>query len=125
VARYEGSGVMTNKDGHRRFGNIRPLPSGRFQIRYPGPDGRMRTGADTYPDKRSADRALSLVEGQMITGEWTDRSVPRSRSRSTRTGGSISAPTFGPGQSSCTGGCWPGTSARTWAGYPSGRSAPK
>jgi integrase len=32
----------------------------------------MRTGADTYPDKRSADRALSLIEGQMITGEWTD-----------------------------------------------------
>jgi integrase len=44
----------------------------RPQIRYPGPDGRMRTGADTYPDKRTADRALSLVEGQMITGEWTD-----------------------------------------------------
>jgi len=64
--------VMANKDGHRRFGNIRALPSGRVQIRYPGPDGRMRTGADTYPDKRSADRALSLIEGQMITGEWTD-----------------------------------------------------
>ena len=63
---------MANKDGHRRFGNIRHLPSGRFQIRYPGPDGRMRTGADTYPDKRSADRALSLTQAQMITGEWTD-----------------------------------------------------
>ena len=63
---------MANKDGHRRFGSIRVLPSGRVQIRYPGPDGRMRTGADTYPDKRSADRALSLIEGQMITGEWTD-----------------------------------------------------
>jgi integrase len=63
---------MTNKDGHRRFGSIRTLPSGRFQIRYPGPDGRLRTGADTYPDKRSADRALSLIEGQMMSGEWTD-----------------------------------------------------
>lgn len=63
---------MPNKPGHRRFGNLRKLPSGRFQIRYPGPDGRMRTGADTYPDKRSADRALSLIEGQMITGQWTD-----------------------------------------------------
>jgi integrase len=63
---------MTNKDGHRRFGSIRTLPSGRFQIRYPGPDGRLRTGADTYQDKRSADRALSLIEGQMMSGEWTD-----------------------------------------------------
>ncbi|MGH3407163.1 MAG: tyrosine-type recombinase/integrase [Streptosporangiaceae bacterium] len=63
---------MANKDGHRRFGSIRALSSGRYQIRYPGPDGRLRTGADTYADKRSADRALSLIEGQMMTGEWTD-----------------------------------------------------
>ncbi len=63
---------MANKDGHRRFGSIRKLPSGRLQIRYPGPDGRLRTGADTYPDKRSADRALSLIEAQLLTGEWTD-----------------------------------------------------
>ena len=27
---------MANKDGHRRFGNVRKLPSGRIQIRYPG-----------------------------------------------------------------------------------------
>ena len=45
---------MANKDGHRRFGNVRKLPSGRFQIRYPGPDGRLRSGTVTYPDKRSA-----------------------------------------------------------------------
>ncbi len=63
---------MANKDGHRRFGNVRKLPSGRFQIRYPGPDGRLRTGADTYPDRRAAGRALSLVEGQLLTGDWTD-----------------------------------------------------
>ncbi len=63
---------MANKSGHRRFGNIRKLPSGRFQIRYPGPDGRMRTGADTYESKSWADRALSLIEAQMTTGEWTD-----------------------------------------------------
>lgn len=63
---------MANKDGHRRFGSIRKLPSGRYQIRYPGPDGRLRTGADTYENKTSSDRALSLVEGQMMSGEWTD-----------------------------------------------------
>ncbi|GLW10337.1 hypothetical protein Misp01_54650 [Microtetraspora sp. NBRC 13810] len=63
---------MANKDGHRRFGNIRKLPSGRFQIRYPGPDGRMRTGSETYERKGDAERALSLVEAQIIKGEWTD-----------------------------------------------------
>jgi hypothetical protein len=39
---------MANKGGHRRFGNVRKLPSGRLQVRYPGPDGRTRTGPETY-----------------------------------------------------------------------------
>ncbi|MEU8150704.1 site-specific integrase [Nonomuraea sp. NPDC048901] len=63
---------MANKENHRRFGNIRKLPSGRFQIRYPGPDGRIRTGEDTYERKGDADRALTLIEGQILSGEWTD-----------------------------------------------------
>jgi integrase len=63
---------MPNKDGHRRFGNVRKLPSGRFQIRYPGPDGRLRTGQDTYERKGDAERALSLIEAQLVTGDWTD-----------------------------------------------------
>ncbi len=63
---------MANKDGHRRFGSIRQLPSGRFQIRYPGPDGRMRTGPETYARISDAEKALVLIEAQMTTGEWTD-----------------------------------------------------
>ncbi len=63
---------MANKLGHRRFGNIRKLPSGRYQIRYRGPDGQLRTGTDTYESKSWADRALSLIEAQMTTGEWID-----------------------------------------------------
>ncbi|MET8160392.1 site-specific integrase [Sphaerisporangium sp. NPDC005289] len=63
---------MANKDGRRRFGSIRKLPSGRFQIRYPGPDGQLRTGESTYATERDADKALSLVEAKLITGEWTD-----------------------------------------------------
>ncbi|GAA5085595.1 integrase [Thermocatellispora tengchongensis] len=63
---------MANKDGHRRFGNIRKRESGRYQIRYPGPDGRMRTGTETYERKSDAERALSLIEAQIIKGEWTD-----------------------------------------------------
>jgi integrase len=63
---------MTNKPGKRRFGSIRQLPSGRFQIRYPGPDGKFRVGDTTYERERDADQALSLVEAKLITGDWVD-----------------------------------------------------
>jgi hypothetical protein len=63
---------MANKGGHRRFGNVRRLPSGRYQIRFPGPDGRIRTGPETYERKGDADRALVLIEAQLRVGEWTD-----------------------------------------------------
>jgi hypothetical protein len=63
---------MANKPRHRRFGNIRKRESGRYQIRYPGPDGRMRTGPETYERKSDAERALSLIEARMISGVWAD-----------------------------------------------------
>ncbi|MFI6786808.1 hypothetical protein ACIBG4_05695 [Nonomuraea sp. NPDC050383] len=63
---------MPNKPGKRRFGSIRQLPSGRFQIRYPGPDGKIRLGENTYARERDAEKALSLIEAKLITGNWTD-----------------------------------------------------
>jgi integrase len=63
---------MANKDGHRRFGNVRKRESGRYQIRYPGPDGRIRTGPETYERKGDAERALVIIEAQIAAGEWTD-----------------------------------------------------
>ena len=63
---------MANKEGHRRFGAIRKLPSGRFQIRYPGPDGRMRPGPETYATKVEAERFLTLTEAQLMRREWFD-----------------------------------------------------
>src|SRR5215470_15570889 len=63
---------MVNKPRHRRFGNIRKRAFGRYQIRYPGPDGRMRAGPETYERKSDAERAVSLIEAQMISGEWAD-----------------------------------------------------
>ena len=75
---------MANKDGHRRFGNILALSSGRFQIRYPGPDGRLRTGTTTYASKTLADRALTMIESQMVTGEWTDPQRGQGQARRVR-----------------------------------------
>ncbi|MET7462435.1 site-specific integrase [Nonomuraea sp. NPDC005501] len=63
---------MPNKPGKRRFGSIRQLPSGRFQVRYPGPDGKIRLGENTYARERDAEKALSLIEAKLITGDWTD-----------------------------------------------------
>jgi integrase len=63
---------MANKPRHRRFGNIRKRASGRYQIRYPGPDGRMHAGSETYERKSDAERALALIEAQMLSGEWAD-----------------------------------------------------
>jgi integrase len=61
-----------NKAGHRRFGNIRRLPSGRYQGSYQGPDGQRRNLPDTFERKADADRALTLVEAQITMGSWTD-----------------------------------------------------
>jgi integrase len=63
---------MANKDGHRRFGTIRKLPSGRYQVRYPGPDGLLRNAPETFARKGEAERYLSLVEVQMSRREWID-----------------------------------------------------
>ena len=63
---------MANKEGHRRFGNVRKLPSGRYQARYPGPDGRMRNAPETFARKSDADRYLTLVEAQIARREWID-----------------------------------------------------
>ncbi len=63
---------MANKGGHRRFGSIRRRESGRYQIRYPGPDGRTHTGPETYERKGDAERALVLIEAQMASGSWAD-----------------------------------------------------
>ncbi len=65
-------GGSPNRKGHRRFGNVRKLPSGRYQVRYPGPDGRLRSHPQTFDRKGDADRALSLIEAQIIAGDWTD-----------------------------------------------------
>lgn len=63
---------MANKSGRRRFGNVRERSSGRWQARFPGPDGRMRSAPRTFPSRRDAEQWLVVVESQMVRGEWTD-----------------------------------------------------
>jgi len=61
-----------NKPGHRRFGNIRRLPSGRYQASYLGTDGLRRYAPGTFERKSDAERALVLIEAQMGASNWTD-----------------------------------------------------
>lgn len=56
----------------RHFGNVRKLPSGRFQARYRGPDGRLRTAAHTFARKSDASRWLTFKEAEIRSGDWID-----------------------------------------------------
>lgn len=63
---------MPNREGHRRFGNVRQRTSGRWQARYLGRDGLMRSAPTTFESKRAAERWLSIAEGEIARGEWID-----------------------------------------------------
>ncbi|MFJ2292322.1 tyrosine-type recombinase/integrase [Streptomyces sp. NPDC087894] len=64
---------MANKKGKRRtFGAVRKLPSGRFQARYPGPDGVMRPAPETFETARDADGWLAEKQTEIRRGDWQD-----------------------------------------------------
>ena len=53
---------MAGRQGRRRFGAIRRLPSGRYQVRYRTADGRYVTAPTTFETKADAGRYLSKIE---------------------------------------------------------------
>ncbi|MEU4739083.1 tyrosine-type recombinase/integrase [Actinosynnema sp. NPDC023658] len=61
---------MARKNGRRRFGWVRKLPSGRFQASYLGPDGQRHNAPDTFATERDADRWLVQVESVIMRQEW-------------------------------------------------------
>ncbi|MFD8275623.1 tyrosine-type recombinase/integrase [Streptomyces flaveolus] len=64
---------MANSRGRRRrFGAIRKLPSGRFQARYPGPDGVMRPAPHTFETTADADDWLAEKQTEIRRGDWRD-----------------------------------------------------
>lgn len=58
--------------GRRRFGRVRRLASGRWQARFPGPDGIDRPAPDTFATKTDADIWLPLKEAEIRSGDWID-----------------------------------------------------
>lgn len=59
----------------RTFGRIRKLSSGRFQARYPGPDGIDRPAPETFATKRDADDWLAEKQTDLRRGDWVDPEV--------------------------------------------------
>lgn len=60
------------KATRRRFGNVRLLPSGRYQASYLGADGLRRTAPETFEKEAHADEWLTLREAELLRGDWTD-----------------------------------------------------
>ena len=57
----------------RRFGAVRKLPSGRWQVRFhPPTTGRYQTAPGTFATKTEAGRWLSMLEADMVRGVWVD-----------------------------------------------------
>ncbi|MFC5006940.1 tyrosine-type recombinase/integrase [Dactylosporangium cerinum] len=56
----------------RRFGNVRKLPSGKYQARYTGPDGLSRTAPTSFGTERTAERWLVQTEADILRGDWLD-----------------------------------------------------
>lgn len=56
----------------RDWGRIRQLSSGRWQARYPGPDGKLRPAPTTFARKRDASDWLAEKRAEINREEWTD-----------------------------------------------------
>ena len=60
-----------------RFGSVRRLPSGRWQVRYRTSDGRQHTAPQTFPTRGDASRHLAQVEADLSRGQWSDPRLGR------------------------------------------------
>lgn len=56
----------------RRFGRVRKLPSGRYQVRHPGSNGLLVPAPETFATKAEAARYLATVETDQLRGRWVD-----------------------------------------------------
>ena len=67
--------------GRRAFGSIRKARSGRFEVRYTGPDGGKYTAGRSFIRKTDASAFLAHVEAEISEGTWTSpQRSPRARS---------------------------------------------
>jgi integrase len=58
--------------GRREWGRVRQLASGRWQARYPGPDGVLRPAPMTFETKKAASSWLADKQAEINRDEWID-----------------------------------------------------
>ena len=62
--------MATHRRKKSRFGNVRRLPSGRYQARYTGPDGREHKGHSTFDTIGDAEAWLATVRADIVRDTW-------------------------------------------------------
>ena len=63
-------GATAARRSKASFGNTRQLPSGRWQARYTGPDGRQHKAPTTYDTKKDAEHYLAAVRTDISRATW-------------------------------------------------------
>lgn len=62
---------MANSKGSKaRFGSVRRLPSGRYQVRYVGPDGISHKAHTTFDTIGDAEAWLSTIRADIVRDQW-------------------------------------------------------
>ncbi|BBU23287.1 prophage integrase [Mycobacterium xenopi] len=82
LARSLARDADTKRD-KRAFGNIRKLPSGRYQVRYTGPDGSYVTAPNTFAAKIDAEAWLTDRRREIDANLWNAATATRPRERVT------------------------------------------
>lgn len=53
----------------RQFGSIRKLPSGHWQVRHSGPNGKLISAPSTFSTRGDASRYLAQVQADLDRGD--------------------------------------------------------
>lgn len=65
-----------HKGTRRAFGNVRKLPSGRWQASYKGPDGKRHNAPTTFTTKGDATTWLSMESAAITESRWKPAPPP-------------------------------------------------
>jgi integrase len=68
---------MAKRKRQNGTGSVRQLPSGRWQARFPGPDGLMRPAATTFDTKLDATAWLTRQTQDVDRGMWAEPHKPQ------------------------------------------------
>ena len=65
-----GDDMVVKKQRKSTFGNVRQLPSGRYQARYVGSDGLQHSAPRTYATKADANAYLATIQSDLVRETW-------------------------------------------------------